>query len=130
MEVLNLESTQFSPYIHFDPVSHLLEIRGVSRPENTVEFYQPVLNWLDSYIELVNAEGSVPAHVRLVIDMDYFNSISAKYLMGIILKCKALYYGKGGLVVEWHYKGNDEENQEWGEDFSAIAGIPFEMHEK
>lgn len=130
MEVLAISATQYSPYVHFDSKTRTLLIQGVSRPENTVEFYQPVLSWLDTFFEQSLRGDVAGASLKLTLDMDYFNSISAKYLMGIILKCKQFLASGGNLSVEWIYKSNDEENREWGEDFSAISGVPFEMREK
>lgn len=130
MEVLEIKETQYSPYIRLDSSARRLEIRGVSRPENTIEFYQPVLHWLDGFLAQEREKTAPLEPVTLVIDMEYFNSISAKYLMGIILKCKQLFPGGNGLIVDWCFRPNDEEAKEWGNDLGAIAGMSFNLIEK
>ncbi len=131
MEVLEIEATNYSPHVRFDAESGQLLIEGVSRPENTVDFYRPLLEWLDVYIEqqlALEAAQRKATHLRL--NMDYFNSISVKYLMGIILKCKRLYHEGKGLSVEWVYATGDSEAKDWGQDLAAIAGLPFTITER
>lgn len=130
MEILEITETKYTPYIRLDAQQRSLVIRGISRPENTVEFYQPVLQWLDDFLaEERKKEGELDP-LDLEINMDYFNSISAKYIMGIILKCKQIYPGGDGLRVDWYYRENDDEAREWGVDLGAIAGVEFNLVQK
>ncbi len=49
MDSLNIEPTEFTPKINFDPDNNLFEISGFSRPENVIGFYRPILKWLDEF---------------------------------------------------------------------------------
>ncbi len=131
MELLEIEATSYSPHVRFDAARGQLLIEGVSRPENTVDFFRPLLEWLDGYIEQLLAHPpEARQETNLRLNMDYFNSISVKYLMGIILKCKRLYHDGKGLRVEWLYPAGDGEAKDWGQDLASIAGIPFTMAER
>lgn len=124
MELLEIAGTRYSPYIKMDPVAQEIVIAGVSRPENTVEFFTPVLKWLNDYLD-ASRVGERRKVTTLRLCLSYFNSISAKYILSIILKCKQLCAGGEELVVEWGYDPEDEDSREWGEDMAGIAGLDF-----
>ena len=47
MESLNIKGTYDTPTVVFSPESSTFEISGRSYPEDTAEFYIPVLEWDD-----------------------------------------------------------------------------------
>ena len=46
------EPTEDSPKVRLDSETGVLMFSGTSIPENSEEFYGPVLNWLDDFINL------------------------------------------------------------------------------
>ncbi len=46
MENLIIEGSKTKAYINFNKDSGLLEIGGESYPENALEFFKPVYDWL------------------------------------------------------------------------------------
>ena len=58
MRHLQISGTQYSPNVDFDPEARVLSLSGISRPENTIEFYEPVLAWLE---EVLDSEKQRPA---------------------------------------------------------------------
>ena len=85
MRHLQISGTQYSPNVDFDPEARVLSLSGISRPENTIEFYEPVLAWLEEFLDSEKQRPAGGKPVQLDINMDYINSISVKYIMGIIL---------------------------------------------
>ncbi len=120
MERLSLEPTKYTPEIDFDPEARRLVIRGRSYPENTSEFYAPVFEWLEAYLEEATDDD-----VTVNIELDYFNSSSSKALMDFcdILE-DAADAGKR-ITVNWIYAADDEDmadmGQEFQEDFDRIT---------
>jgi hypothetical protein len=51
MEPIIIEGTPKTPTVKFDAAKGVFEIKGRSIPENSVEFYKPLVDWLDSYKE-------------------------------------------------------------------------------
>ena len=51
MEPIIIEGTPKTPTVKFDSTEGVFEIKGRSIPENSVEFYKPLVDWLDSYKE-------------------------------------------------------------------------------
>ncbi len=52
MEILNLEGTEDTPKIILDKKNGIFEISGRSLPEDSAEFYRPVLEWIEKYGEI------------------------------------------------------------------------------
>ena len=112
MENLYIEATTSSPIVDFDYTTHTLEINGESYPENTAEFYDPVLSWLEEYLEEIEDD---PVTVNL--DIPYFNSSSSKVLMDFFdLLDEAANEGKR-ISVNWIYDEEDDSTLEAGEEF-------------
>ena len=68
MDALKIEGTDDSPAINLDPENNTFQFSWKSLPENPTGFYQPVLDWLDSYAASPNAES------KFVFKLDYFNT--------------------------------------------------------
>ena len=54
MEKLDIQGESDRPDIHLDHEAGSLYIGGNSLPENVNEIYQPVLEWIDAYIQHPN----------------------------------------------------------------------------
>jgi hypothetical protein len=122
MEPLLLEEDIKTPSISFEPASGILEIKGKSIPENSLEFYRPVFDWLDQYC----AEPSKSTELRIILD--YFNTSSSKCLLDILRKLEtANTSGNTVVKVKWHYESDDEDMMEAGEDYQALVKLPFEL---
>ena len=74
MDKINIKKTKVSPEINLDPDSGIAEIVGESYPENSVSFYQPLMDWLDNAIgDKINLEFN--------FKLDYFNTSSSKCII-------------------------------------------------
>ena len=120
MKDLKLEGTAKTPTINFNTSGELL-IKGRSIPENSVEFYKPIIDWLTDYNESSNAETNVK------VQLEYFNTSSSKCILDVFKKLEALENTK--LSIAWYYEEDDEDMLEAGEDYQAIIGMEFEMIE-
>ncbi|MBN1415792.1 MAG: DUF1987 domain-containing protein [Bacteroidales bacterium] len=121
MNPLHYEATECTPYINLDKDNNIFEIRGVSKPSNVFEFYDPVLNWLDEYMDSPNPK------TMLSIRLEYINSASAKVINFIIKKLeRAIKKGKESVVL-WHYSVHEPDMKELGENYSIMYNIPFEF---
>ncbi len=112
MEKLYIEPTKYSPEIKFDPDTRTLEVRGKSYPENTFEFYAPVMKWLGDYI------ASAPS-ARTVLNMEiiYFNSSSSKFFFDFFDVIEEAAEQGFDVEINWIYDAENENALEAGEDF-------------
>jgi hypothetical protein len=113
VESLFVEATKSSPYVHFDPRLHVLEIKGESYPENAAKFYAPMFAWLEKYLASVDNDQSIEVNMEIV----YFNSSSSKVFMNFFeLLQDAAVAGKN-VVVNWKCHEDNETALECGEEF-------------
>lgn len=112
MNNLTIQESKYTPAIDLNAETHTLNVSGKSYPENTFEFYAPVVTWLQEYFEQ-------EADVKTTLNMDiiYFNSSSSKLFFDLFdLLEEAQKEGKE-ITVNWYYDAENESAQEAGEDF-------------
>ena len=112
MENLEIESTERTPRIFFDYDNHHFEISGEAYPENSDEFFRPVMDALQAYIA---SEAS--DKISFLFKLIYFNSSSARVLMKLFELLDEAAENRS-VVVEWHYHEEDDTMEEFGEEFS------------
>lgn len=111
-----------TPTVVFD-ITGILEIKGKSIPENSLEFYRPVFEWLDIYSQ------SPAPKTELKISLEYFNTSSSKCLLDILRRLETINLsGKSAVKVLWFYDADDEDMMEAGEDYQALVKVPFELN--
>ena len=122
MDPINIEGTPKTPTVNFSSDSGVLEIKGRSIPENAVEFYKPLEDWIGSYGD------SAQSNTEVNIQLEYFNTSSSKCILDVFKKLESV-NGKTNITINWHYEEDDEDMLEAGEDYQAIINIPFKMIE-
>jgi hypothetical protein len=121
METLIIGSTNLTPGIEFDGELGQFELKGRSIPENSLEFYQPVYEWLDAYLENPKEKTVVK------VQFDYFNTSSSKCILDILKRIDKLDDMGKDVLIKWFYDENDEDMMEAGEDYSDLLESPFEI---
>ncbi len=123
MENLHLEGSAKTPAVKFDGGSGVLELKGRSIPENSVEFYKPLNDWIDNYAQAPSQETVVD------IKLEYFNTSSSKCILDMFKKLELINGNGTAVCVNWYFEEDDEDMEEAGEDYQAIIGLPFKMIE-
>lgn len=123
MQSISIEQTNKTPKVHFDVKRGILELTGISIPEDADSFYTPLLDLIDEYIESPQNKGTV-----IVFKLVYFNTSTSDYLMGILKKLKKLQNKQHPVTVEWYYEEEDEDMKELGNHFKIITELPFEFY--
>jgi len=123
MEPISIEGTAKTPTVKFNSENGVIEIKGRSIPENSVEFYKPLVDWLEEY-------KKNPLPKTLVnIQLEYFNTSSSKCILDVFKKLEAIQKGKNEVEINWYYEEDDEDMLEAGEDYESIIRVPFKMIE-
>jgi len=123
MEPLLIEGTQKTPAVKFNPDQGALEVKGRSIPENSIEFYKPLVDWLENYSE--NPAGKTIVNVHL----EYFNTSSSKCILDVFKKLESIHKSNNEVLINWYYEEDDEDMLEAGEDYESIIRVPFKMIE-
>jgi hypothetical protein len=121
MEKYSIEGTPKTPSIHFDLNGGILEVKGRSIPENSIEFYKPLVDALDKY-----AASAKPA-TTVNVQLEYFNTSSSKCILDVFKKLESINKSGSAVTINWHYEEDDEDMLEAGEDYQAIINVPFKM---
>jgi hypothetical protein len=123
MENLHLEASAKTPEVHFDYANGKLMLKGRSIPENSIEFYKPLNDWIDSY------STGPTSNTVIDVKLEYFNTSSSKCLLDLFKKLERLNGSETEVSVNWYFEQDDEDMEEAGEDYQAIIKLPFKMIE-
>ena len=121
MEPLILYGAKDTPSVYFDQAANIFEITGISLRANVLDFYNPVLEWLDNYVKNPN-EDTV-----LTIRLEYLNTSSAKVINILFHKLEQIIKAGKKVRVHWYYSPNEPEMKEMGEDYSVGCKVPFDI---
>ncbi len=123
MDPIKIEGTPKTPTVSFDAGTGVIEIKGRSIPENSIEFYKPLVTWLDDY-------AAAPKQATTVnIQLEYFNTSSSKCILDVFKKLEKVFNNQNQVVINWYYEEDDEDMLDAGEDYQSILKIPFKMIE-
>lgn len=123
MDSLVLEGGTKTPKIQLDSEHGSVKIQGRSIPENSLDFYKPVLSWLDQYIKDPKEQTVVD------VKLEYFNTSSSKCILDVFKKLEIIFKRGSRVKINWYYEEDDEDMLEAGEDYHSIVKIPFTMVE-
>jgi hypothetical protein len=129
MQRLYLKQTTLTPEIIFSPDENIFTICGRSSPEDVRAMYYPVIEWVKVFVnDILEKEGKIYSSenpLSLKIDLEYFNSSSAKFLFDILSELKKVIAFKVPVIVEWIYDIEDLDQKEAGSDFASLVEMEF-----
>ncbi|MCF8377954.1 MAG: DUF1987 domain-containing protein [Bacteroidales bacterium] len=119
MEKIIHEGSPKTPVIKVNGESGNVEITGRSNPENSSEFYQPLINWLDDYV------ANPAPKTTLSLNLEHFNTSSSKCILDLLKRFKRLDENGKEFVINWYYEDDDEEMLETAEIYEGMTGLKF-----
>jgi len=110
MENLVIKETKYTPKIVLD-TNGIISLTGKSYPENTFEFYEPMMKWIENYFQ-TDSIGMTTINIEIT----YFNSSSSKLFFDFfdLLEENSK---DNKIVINWIYDEENESAEEAGEDF-------------
>jgi hypothetical protein len=130
MKNLVIRQTASSPKINFDPDKNIFEISGESRSHDVPKFYEVVLKWLDEFSMRLDKTDTSSEPMVFNFNFEYFNSLSAKYILDFIKQLANISSKGKNVVIKWYYEEDDMDMLEAGREMSRIARVPFEFIKK
>lgn len=122
MEPLTISATNYSPGINFDKEVGKFLMFGKSFPEEAKIFFDPVLYWLEEYINQPNNE------TIFEIRLDYYNSATSTILLEILYTLKKIVQADKKVKVVWYYLEIDDDMLDAGKEYEEMVNIPFEFN--
>ena len=117
MDNIFIEQTPKTPKVDFNSQTGFLHLEGISIPENTVDFYRPLIYWINEYVITPLPETT------LVLKLEYFNTSTSVVLLDIFKILSKI----NGARVDWYYESDDVEMEEVGKDYANMIDIPFKL---
>jgi hypothetical protein len=99
----------------------MCEISGESCLEDTVEFYKPLIQWLETYT------GEVKKPIAFIIKLTYFNTSTSRSILDLLNVLKDYEDNGGEVVINWHYDENDVDMEEDIEDYMIDTGLDINL---
>jgi len=116
VENINIEKRDDSPNVIMDFEKGLIEFEGECYPENAFEFFEPILEWMNSYFE--DSSKTTVINFKL----SYFNSATTQVLFDIFDILDES--GHSDLLINWYYdesnKGTLKDYEEFSEEFEDL----------
>lgn len=120
MESLHLEKAEVTPELFLDVSRGSILIKGRSLMEDTLPFYQMIIDWVRGYFK-----SPQPATI-VTLELDYVNSSSLRMITEILFEINKFYIFGNDVVVEWRFHSDDEDMEEMGIELDEMLDIPFE----
>jgi len=123
MKKLYVEGNMQAPEVNLD-ISGELSINGISTPENVMEFYNPVFEWISEFVK------TKPTKLQFKMFFDYLNTSSTRVLVELIkhINQKAKSNNVEASFI-WQYEDDDEDMMEFGEELKIVTGLPIQLKE-
>lgn len=119
MSDLNVAATSTTPGISACSETGRVSLIGDSYPENSFEFFQPLIAWLESYL------GQPEGRLSLEICLAYLNTSSVRVMMDILDMLEESFQAGRQVDLVWFYEAGNERIAELAEEFREDCTFPY-----
>lgn len=125
MQRFELKETGTTPYVLLDSLNGVLTFEGRSIPENVIEFYHPIIKWIEEY------SLSPLDETKVFFKLEYFNTSSSKRIFDVMKRVESITIQTGkSVTINWYYEEDDEDIFFAGSDYKAlITKVEFNLIE-
>ena len=124
IEPLIIRKTKDEPKVVLNSQQGIFEFSGWSLPEDTQEFYNPILAWINEYFKNPNDK------TEFIFDFDYVNSSSVQALITLVTILKNFNDSGIEISIKWFYMFDDEDILDTGEKLKDLVEFDIELIQK
>jgi len=121
LENLSCPPTLSSPRVEADEKAGTLLLSGESYPENSFEFFRPILAWVADFLE--RDERALTVELRLT----YLNTSSIKCMMDLMDAMEEAHLGGRTVSLLWYYDQENDRALDLAEEFKEDLSLPFSI---
>lgn len=121
MNDLNIPATSNSPTIESSWQDGRLTLRGDSYPENSFELFQPIIDWVETFL------AQETRRLTLELELLYLNTSSIRVLMDILDSLEEAHSKGRDVLVIWRFDRANERVAQLGEEFKEDCTFPFDI---
>ena len=123
MEALYLDRTNKTPLLDLNPDTGVLSLTGRSISDHPIDFYRPIMDWIDRYKNDPQLRTVVNA------ELEYFNTTSFRVLLGLFKKVAEIQTSGHYVEINWMFEEGDESVMEAGEQYQSLVDATFNLVE-
>ena len=112
-----IESTNKTPQVDFNCITGDLILSGRSIPENATELYEPVLKWINEYIQ------SPRQTTNFRINLEYFNTASSIWLAKMVKALSRMSDPDNLLLIHLYFNVEEFDNMETEDLKDALSPV-------
>ena len=120
MRRLEIQASNNTPHIILDVDLNILLIEGKSFPEDSKEFYRPVIEWMDE-LKTTN-----PKELKIGFNLFYLSSSSIISVKQFLMKVVDLNNSGTKITIIWAFDEDDDDIKKTGEDYQKLTKLNFE----
>lgn len=121
MNNLSIDKTQSTPAVSGDWARGILAMDGDSYPENSYDFFNAVIDWIEAYLDASDRP------LRLDLRLVYMNTSSVKAMMDVFDLLEAAHQDGAQVQVNWYYDPQNERVAELAEEFKEDCTFTFNI---
>lgn len=120
-ENLSIKEGKNTPKVTGNKNLSELTFKGNSYPENVLQFYTPILNWIESL-------SSEKTEIKVECQFYYIASSSVIAFLKLLQKIESS-FNKENISFTWKYEEGDDDIKKIGQDYSTILDTPIKIIE-
>lgn len=124
MNSLHIAQTKSTPGVDYLPEERLVRISGISTPINAFEFYDQIIQWVQSI------QRQKEDKMTFFFHLPYFNSASMKGLHMLIEAIKEGITAGLDWKIKWVVEAEDEFMQDAADSFQDLLNVHIEIVEE
>lgn len=121
LEIKGESGVFYIPTVHLNASTGECEISGESYLEDTDEFYNTIIKWIEQYVQEV--KNAITFNFRLT----YFNTSSSRGILDVLRALKGYEDNGGSVTINWYYPDDDDSIAEEAEDYMKSTGLNINM---
>ncbi|MGZ4036106.1 MAG: DUF1987 domain-containing protein [Bacteroidia bacterium] len=122
MKRLEIQPSNNTPHIILDADSGTFLIEGKSFPEDSKEFYRPVIEWMDEF------KSTKPQKISISFNLFYLSSSSIISVKQFLMKIVDLNASGVQTNIIWNYDDDDDDIKKTGEDYQKLTKLNFQYN--
>ncbi len=110
---VQINKTPKTPYVHLCSEKGVFILEGVILPEDSYEFFEPIMSYIKIYLNEPSADSTV------ILKLDYFNTSASRMLYNMLKSFDEM-ASQTSTVVEFYFEDDDEDLSEVCDEFSEM----------
>ena len=119
LDNLMVAATSSSPEVRGDEAAGSLFLQGESYPENSFEFFRPILTWVADFLE---RDGRA---LTVDLRLNYLNTSSIKCMMDLLDAMEDAHKAGRTVSLNWYYDQENDRALDLAEEFREDLTLPF-----